>query len=127
MEVRHRQQLGLPGGEPLGAGLALALRAVPVAAGVVGAADEAAIGAGLGVAAQRRRPAQLDGAHHPPLDAAQVTVMRAAIGIAVAAEDIRHFQTGRHGAAGQAGGTTSSVSRSSGLSVRRISPFETRV
>jgi hypothetical protein len=27
----------------------------------------------------------------------------------------------------QAGGTTSSISRSSGLSVRRINPFETRV
>jgi hypothetical protein len=27
----------------------------------------------------------------------------------------------------QAGGTTSKVSRSSGLSVRRINPFETRV
>ena len=47
----------------------------------------------LGMAAQRRRPAQLDGAHHAPLDAAEVTVMGAAIGIAVAAEDIRHFQS----------------------------------
>jgi len=44
------------------------------------------------MAAQRRRPAQLDGAHHSPLDAAQVSVMSAAIGVAVAAEDIRHFQ-----------------------------------
>jgi hypothetical protein len=42
-------------------------------------------------------------AHHPPLDAAQVTVMRAAIGIAVAAEDIRHFQAGRHDADGSGG------------------------
>ena len=57
VEVGYRQQFGLPGGEPFGAGLALALRAVPVAAGVVGAADEAAGGAALGVAAQRRRPA----------------------------------------------------------------------
>ena len=79
------------------------------------------------MAAQHRCPAQLDGAHYPPLDAAQVTVMGAAIRVAVAAKDIRHFQAGRHRAADQAGGTTSSVSRSSGLSVRRISPFETRV
>ena len=103
MEIRHRQQLGLPGGQPCGAGLALALRAMPVAAGVVGDADQAAIRAVLGMAAQRRRPAQLDGAHHAPLDAAEMTVMGAAIGVAVAAEDIRHFQTGRHGAAGSGG------------------------
>ena len=103
MEVRHRQQLGLTGGKPLDAGLPLALRAMPVVARVIGAADEAAIGAGLGVAAQRRRSAQLDGAHYPPLDAAQATVMRAAIGIAVAAEDIRHFRARRHGAARSGG------------------------
>jgi hypothetical protein len=39
-------------------------------------------------------------AHHPPLDAAQVSVMQAAIRLAVAAEDIRHFQASRHRAAG---------------------------
>ena len=55
------------------------------------------------MAAQRRRPAQLDGAHHPPLDAAQVSVMGAAIRFAVATEDIRHFQAGRHDAAGSGG------------------------
>ena len=71
--------------------------------GVVGAADEAAIGAGLDMAAERRRPTQLDGTHHPPLEAAQMTVMSAPIGIAVAAENIRHFQAGRHGAAGSSG------------------------
>jgi hypothetical protein len=75
---------------------------------------------------QRRRPAQLDGTHHPPLDAAEMTIMGAPIGVAVAAEDVRHFQAGKVQPV-QAGGTTSSVSRSSGLSVRRINPFETRV
>jgi hypothetical protein len=30
MEVRHRQQLGLPGRQPLGTGLPLALRTMPV-------------------------------------------------------------------------------------------------
>ena len=100
MEVRHRQQLGLTGSEPLGARLPLALRAMPVAARVVGAADEAAVGAGLGMATQRRRPAQLDSAHHPPLDTAEVSVMRAAKRLAVAAENIRHLQAARHDAAG---------------------------
>ena len=91
VEVRRRQQLGLPGLEPCGTRLSLALRTVPVAAGVIGMTYEAAIGAELGVAAQRRRPAQRDGAHHPPLDAAQMTIVRAAIGVAVAAQDVRHF------------------------------------
>ena len=100
VEVRHRQQLGLSGGEPLGARPPLALRAMPVAARVIGAADQAALGAGLGVPAQRRRSAQFNRAHHSPLDAAQVTVVQAAIRLAVAAEDIRHFQAGRHEAAG---------------------------
>jgi hypothetical protein len=67
-------------------------------AGVVGATHQSAIRAGLSVAAQCRRPAQLDGAHHAPFDAAQVSVMGTAISAAVAAEDIRHFQTGRHDA-----------------------------
>src|SRR3546814_6001939 len=76
MEVCHRQQLGLAGRQPLGAGLSLAFGTVPVAAGIVGVADEAALAALLDVPAEGRRPAPLDGAHHPPLDTAQVTVMR---------------------------------------------------
>src|SRR3546814_7566860 len=89
VEVFDRQQFGLTGGEPLDAGLALALRAVPVAAGVVGVTDAAALPAVLDMAAECRRAAQLDGAHPPPLDPAQVTVMRTAIGIAVPAEHVR--------------------------------------
>jgi hypothetical protein len=45
VEIGRRQQLGLSRGHPFGARLPLALRAMPVAAGVVGAADEAALGA----------------------------------------------------------------------------------
>ena len=77
--------------------------------------------------AQRGGSAQRDGAHDAAFDAAQVTVMRPSIGIAVAAEDIRHFQTGRHGAIRSGGRHHLQVNRSSGLSVRRIRPFETRV
>ena len=57
MEVGDRQQLGLAIGDPLRAGQTLALRAVPVAAGIVGDADVAAILAALDMAAERRRPA----------------------------------------------------------------------
>ena len=61
VEVGHRQQLGLPVRQPLGTGQPLALRTVPVAAGVVGDADLPAVGALLDMAAQRRRAAGLDG------------------------------------------------------------------
>jgi hypothetical protein len=50
MEVTNRQELSLAGRQPLGARLSLALRTMPVAAGVIGATDEAASGADLGVA-----------------------------------------------------------------------------
>ena len=80
------------------------------------------------MAAEFGGPAQLDGAHHATLDASEMAVMKRA-------------DTPRHGGgryppppvsptwAGpdQPGGTTSMFSRSSGLVVRRIRPFETLV
>ena len=45
------------------------------------------------MAAERRRAARLDGAHHPELDAAEVTGMRLTIRFAMAAEDVRHLQS----------------------------------
>ena len=103
MEIRYRQELSLPGRHPFGAGLPLTLRTVPVAAGIVGAAHQSAFRADLGVTTQLRRPTQLDGAHHAPLDATQVAVVRLAIGVTVAAENIRHFQSHGHDAAGSGG------------------------
>jgi hypothetical protein len=44
------------------------------------------------MAAQGRRPAGLDGAHHAMLDASDVAVMGLAISGAVAAEHVRHLQ-----------------------------------
>ena len=120
MEVRHRQQFGLTRFEPFGARQALALRAMPVAAGVVGAADQAAIAALLDMAAERRRAAGLDRRHDTTLDPAEMR---------------RHGRGGtpRRGggryppppardasAVAQAGGVTSSRSRSSGLGVPRM-------
>ena len=119
MEIRHRQQFGLARFEPFGARQALALRAVPVAAGVVGAADQSAIAALFDMPAERRRPARLDRRHDTPLDPAEMRAMVAAERRAVAAEDVRHLQRGRIVAA-QGGGVTSSRSRSSGLGVPRI-------
>src|SRR5215217_9190909 len=53
MEIGRRQELDLPGGEPFGSCLPLALRAMPVATRVVGDAGLAAILAPLDMTAQR--------------------------------------------------------------------------
>ena len=96
MEVGYGQKLGLPGSEPLRPRQPLALRAMAIAARVVGDARRAAIVAGLDMAAERCRSAGHNGAHDAPLDAAEVSFVRAAIGIAVAAENIRHLQVRGH-------------------------------
>ncbi len=59
VEVRHGQQIGLALGEPALRRRALALRAVPVAAGVVGDGGVGAVDAARDVAAERRRAAAL--------------------------------------------------------------------
>ena len=96
VEIRHRQQFGLARLQPFGARQALALRAMPVAAGVVGVANEAAIGALLGMAAERRRAAGLDRRHDATLGAAEMVGVGLPVRRAVAAEDIRHLQLGAH-------------------------------
>lgn len=49
------------------------------------------------MAAELGRPAELDRAHHTPLDTPEMAVMNLPIRLAVAAEDIRHLQSRRHG------------------------------
>jgi hypothetical protein len=99
MEVRHHQQLGLTRGKPLFPFLPLALWAMPVATGIVGNADRAAVLALLDVSPKRGRSAQLDRTHHPALDTTEMAGARLTISLAMVAENIRHFQTARHGAA----------------------------
>ena len=127
MEIGNRQEFVLPRGKPFPAGLPLALRAMPVATGIVGDADRAAGPASLDMATKLSGAAQFDCAHRAALDASEMADVGLPIGLAMAAEDIRHLQSRRHGAAVQPGGTTSSFSRSSGLFVRRMRPFETFV
>ena len=50
------------------------------------------------MAAGRGGPADLDRAHDTPFGTAKVSGMVTAIGITVAAEDLRHFEGRRHGA-----------------------------
>ena len=92
VEVRHRQQLGLALGQPFLRRRALALRAMPVAAGVVGDEGVRALLAARDMPAERRRAAALDRRHHLQL----VEAHMAGIGLtprrSMAAEDIRDLQ-----------------------------------
>ena len=97
VEIGNRQKLVLPRSEPFPAGLPLAFGAMPVAAGIIGHTDRPAGPAALDMAAEFGGPAQLDGAHHATLDASEMAVMNLPIRLAVAAEDIRHLQSRRHG------------------------------
>jgi hypothetical protein len=98
--IRHRQQVGLTGFEPASGGSGLALRAVPVAAGVIGNLDLLAGVAAQHMAAQRRGAALFDGRHDLALTQAQVSMLRLAPGRPVGAEDIRDLQARRaHGRA----------------------------
>ena len=67
---------------------------VPVATGVVGDADDAAIVAGLDVAAQSQSAAGDNGAHDLLFDAADLADVRQPVSVAVAAKNIRDLQTG---------------------------------
>ena len=96
VEIRHRQQIGLTIGKPLGACQALALRAVPVAAAVVGDADHAAVVAPLDMATERCRPARRDGGHDPALVGQEPTALGSTKRLTVAAENVRHLQRGSH-------------------------------
>ena len=108
VEVGHRQQFGLARRHPFARRRALALRAVPVAAAVVGDGRVAAgvVLAARDMPAERRRAAALDRAHHLELAEADV----AAVGItprrSVVAEDIRDLQSRTGHAARYAGGAS---------------------
>ena len=94
--VGHRQQLGLTRLEPLRTCQALALRTVPVAAGIVGVAHQPAVATLLDMTAERGCPARLDRRDDATLDAAEMCSMIAQERRAVAAEHIRHLQRRSH-------------------------------
>ena len=97
VEVADGQQVRLARRQPLARGRALALGAVPVAAGVVGDAGVAAALAGLDVASERRGATGLDGRHHLELAEADVAGLGGAPGRTVPAEDVGDLQRGtRH-------------------------------
>ena len=91
MEIGHGQQFGLAVGEPLLGSRGLALRAVPVAAGVVGDAGLATILAAFDMTAQRRRSAALDRRHDLQLAKAHMAGMGRTPNRPTVAEDVRHL------------------------------------
>ena len=92
MEVWHRQQVSLARRQPALCHSPLALRAVPVAAGVVGDDGIGAVLAARDMAAERRRAATLDRRHHLQLTEADMAGIGPAPCRAVAAEDVRDLQ-----------------------------------
>jgi hypothetical protein len=97
MVVGHGQQVGLPLGKPGPCGLALTLRAVAVAAGVVGDRDMIAGLAARDMAAERRRAAGPDGRDDLALTEAQMPGMGAHVSVAMLVQDIGNLKGGtRH-------------------------------
>jgi hypothetical protein len=78
MEVRRRQEIGRAVCKPLLRGCTLALRAMPVAAGVIGDRRVRAALAACDVAAERRRAATLDRRHDLQLTEAHMAGRQAA-------------------------------------------------
>jgi hypothetical protein len=127
VEIRNRQQVGGTRFEPRARRAGLALRAMPIAAGVVGNGRVAAIVAALNVAAKRSCPARLNRSHHAKCGSVEVAGIAGAKAVAVAAEHVRHLQhRARHGRRYGAGEPFIS-SRSSGLRVAAIRCVETFV
>src|ERR1019366_795598 len=89
-----RKEFGRARGEPSCTGRSLALRTVPIAAGVVRDPRHAAVVTSLDVTAERHRPACGDCAHHAPFDAAEMAGVRMAISIAMAAQNIGNLDDG---------------------------------
>ncbi len=92
VEVGHGQQIGLPPLQPSPGGLPLALRAVPVAAGVVADRRVGAAVAARDMAAERRRAAGSDRRHDLELAEAQMPAMACREGVAMPVQDIRDLE-----------------------------------
>ena len=95
MEVRDRQQFCLPSGQPLGARHGLTLWAMSIPTRVI--RDDTmpariALIHILHMAAESGRAAHFDGAHDAPLPRGHRRAMLFAVGFAIAAEHVRHFQ-----------------------------------
>ena len=90
--VTHGQKFLLPPHEPPVAGVGLALRAVPVAAGVIGDGLMAATGALIAMSAQRSRAAACDRVEHLVLRPGQRCARPFAEPVACDADHVGHLE-----------------------------------
>jgi len=65
---------------------------VTITAGILGDANQAAVGAALDMAAEPRSPTGLDCGHDASLGSAETVRFRPAVRVTVAAEDVRHLE-----------------------------------
>ena len=93
VEVWHRQQLGFALFQPFACSSTLTLRAMPVAAAVIGDDGMGTIFAACNMTAARRCAAALDRRHHLHLAEAHVAGVGAPPRRPVVAEDIRDLQS----------------------------------
>ena len=97
VEVAYREQVRLALGQPGTRRRALALGAVPVAAAVVGDADQAAVVTSVDVAAESCGATGLDRRHDLELVQAQVPGMSTPVRRACGTEDVRDLERGAQG------------------------------
>ena len=94
MKMGDRQQFGLARGQPLGFGQGLTLRAMAIAAGVIGNRLVTAMVTLIPMTAQCRRAADLDGPQGAPLHARQRSSAGLEKGGAVLTDNVGNFQNG---------------------------------
>src|ERR1700686_701496 len=92
MKVGHLEKFGFAILDPPGAGGGLTPWAVPSAARVEGVSLMTALVAALHMAAESGCPAHFDRGHDAPLPGGHRRAMLFAVGFAIAAEHVRHFQ-----------------------------------
>lgn len=92
VEIPHGQQFGLARRQPCSCRTRLAFGTVPIPARIVGDVLVRAVFTPDDMAAERRRAAALDGAHHLQLAEADVARIGRPPGSTMGAEDIRNLQ-----------------------------------
>ncbi len=92
MKVWDRQEIGDAGRNPLPAGRALALRAVAIAAGIIGDAGPAAVIAGIDVTTKPGCAAGFDRAHDASFAAAKMAGVLSPVGASMSSKDVGDFE-----------------------------------
>jgi hypothetical protein len=93
VKIRHRQELGFARRKPCRCRLPLAPWAVPIATGIIRDPRMLTFLAAFDMTAELGSAANLDRLHHPPLRPVDVACVGYTPRLAVAAKDVRYFQS----------------------------------